>query len=38
MPDGDTIRQVGEYDVTIHIGPDVEAAIRLKVEPESTAG
>lgn len=37
MPDGDTIRQVGEYDVTIHIGPDVEAAIRLKVEPESTA-
>lgn len=38
MPDGDTIRQVGEYDVTIHIGPDVDAAIRLKVEPESTAG
>ena len=38
MPDGDTIRQVGEYDVTIHIGPDVEAVIRLKVEPESTAG
>lgn len=38
MPDGETIRQVGEYDVTIHIGPDVEAAIRLKVEPESTAG
>lgn len=38
MPDGETIRQVGEYDVIIHIGPDVEAAIRLKVEPESTAG
>ena len=38
MPDGDTIRQVGEYDVTIHIGPDVEAVVRLKVEPESTAG
>ena len=38
MPDGETIRQVGEYDVTIHIGPDVEAVIRLKVEPESTAG
>ena len=38
MPDGDTIRQVGEYDVTIHIGPDVEAAVRLRVEPESTAG
>ena len=38
MPDGDTIRQVGEYDVAIHIGPDVEAAVRLRVEPESTAG
>ena len=38
MPDGDTIRQVGEYDVTIHIGPDVDASIRLRVEPESTAG
>ena len=38
MPDGDTIRQVGEYDVIIHIGPDVEAVVRLKVEPESTAG
>ena len=38
MPDGETIRQVGEYDVIIHIGPDVEAAIRLKVEPESAAG
>jgi len=38
MPDGDTIRQVGEYDVTIHIGPDVEATIRLKVEPESPVG
>ena len=38
MPDGDTIRQVGEYDVIIHIGPDVEAAIRLKVEPEPAAG
>ena len=38
MPDGETIRQIGEYDVTIHIGPDVDAAIRLKVEPESTAG
>ncbi len=37
MPDGDTIRQVGEYDVNIHIGPAVEAVIRLKVEPESAA-
>ena len=36
MPEGETIRQVGEYDVIIHIGPDVEAAIRLKVEPESS--
>ena len=38
MPDGETIRQVGEYDVAIHIGPDVEAVIRLRVEPEPTAG
>lgn len=38
MPDGDTIRQVGEYDVTIHISAEVEAAIRLKVEPEPAAG
>ena len=38
MPDGDAIRQIGEYDVTIHIGPDVEATIRLKVEPEPAAG
>ena len=38
MPDGDTIRQVGEYDVTIHIGPDADVVIRLKVEPESAAG
>ena len=38
MPDGDTIRQVGEYDVTIHIGPDVEGVVRLKVEPEPAAG
>ncbi len=38
IPDGDAIRQVGEYDVTIHIGPDVDASIRLRVEPESTAG
>jgi len=38
MPDGDAIRQVGEYEVTVHIGPAVEATIRLKVEPESAAG
>lgn len=35
MPDGDTIRQIGEYDVTIHISAEVETAIRLKVESES---
>lgn len=34
MPDGDTIRQVGEYDVTIHVSADVDVSIRLKVEPE----
>lgn len=34
MPDGDTIRQVGEYDVTIHVSAGVDASIRLKVEPE----
>ena len=31
MPGGDTIRQVGEYAVTIHVSAEVEAAIRLKV-------
>ena len=34
MPDGDTIRQVGEYDVAIHVSAGVDASIRLKVEPE----
>ncbi|MDD9980351.1 MAG: 50S ribosomal protein L9 [Gammaproteobacteria bacterium] len=34
MPDGETIRQVGEYDVTIHVSAGVDASIRLKVEPE----
>ena len=34
MPDGDTIRQVGEYDVIIHVSAEVDASIRLKVEPE----
>ena len=37
MPDGDTVRQIGEYDVTIHISAEVEATIRLAVEPESAA-
>ena len=36
MPDGDTIRQIGEYDVSIHVSTDVDASIRLKVEPEPT--
>ena len=35
MPEGDTIRQLGEYVVTIHIDAEVDAVIRLKVEPES---
>ena len=34
MPEGDPIRQLGEYDVTIRVHADVEAVIRLKVEPE----
>ena len=34
MPGGDPIRQLGEYDVTIHVHADVEVVIRLKVEPE----
>ena len=38
MPDGDTIRWIGEYDVTIHISAEVEATIRLAVVPESAAG
>lgn len=37
MPEGDTIRQIGEYEVTIHISAEVEATIRLKVEPEPAA-
>ena len=34
MPDGDTVRQVGEYEVTIHVSAEVDVSIRLKVEPE----
>ena len=34
MPGGDPIRQLGEYDVTIHVHADMEAVIRLRVEPE----
>lgn len=36
MPDGDTIRQIGEFDVTIHVSAEVDASIRLKVEPEAS--
>lgn len=36
MPEGDTIRQIGEYDVTIHVSAEVDASVRLKVEPESS--
>ena len=38
MPGGNNIRQIGEYAVTIHVNAEVETAIRLKVEPESTDG
>lgn len=38
MPDGDPVRQVGEYDVVIHISAEVEATIKLNVEPEPVAG
>ena len=35
MPDGGTIRQIGEFDLTIHVSAEAEASIRLKVEPEA---
>ena len=35
MPDGDPVRQIGEYAVTIRVSAEVGTAIRLKVEPES---
>lgn len=38
MPEGDNVRQVGEYEVTIHISAEVEAVIKLNVEPEPAAG
>ena len=38
MPEGENIRQVGEYVARIHVSPDVEPEIRLKVEPESAEG
>ncbi len=38
MPDGDTIRQLGEYDVTIRISAEAEVTIRLRVESEPAGG
>lgn len=38
MPGGDPIRQLGEYEVAIHVHMDVDATIRLRVEPEPPAG
>ena len=35
MPEGEPIRQLGEHVVTIHVEAEVDAAIKLKVEPES---
>ena len=37
MPEGENIRQIGEYAVDIHIDAQTKAAIRLKVERESVA-
>ena len=38
MPGGESIRQLGEYAVSIHVDADVEATIGLKVEPEPPLG
>lgn len=38
MPGGDSIRQVGEYDLTIRVHADIDATIRLKVKPEPIGG
>ena len=38
MPEGEPIRQLGEYAVTIHVHTDVDAVVRLKVEPETVGG
>ena len=35
MPEGEPVRQIGEYVVGIHVDADVDAAIKLKVEAES---
>lgn len=38
MPGGEPVRQIGEYAVTIRVHADVEAVVRLKVEPEPVGG
>ena len=38
MPEGEPVRQLGEYVVGIHVEVDVDAAIKLKVEAESAEG
>ena len=38
MPEGERIRQLGEYAVTIHINAAPEATIRLRVDAESSGG
>lgn len=38
MPEGENIRQLGEYVVRIHVSAEEEPEIRLKVEPESAEG
>ena len=35
MPEGEPVRQLGEYVVGIHVDADVDASIKLKVEAES---
>ena len=38
LPEGNPIRQIGEYDVTIHVNAEIDTTIRLKVEPEPVGG
>ena len=38
MPGGEPIRELGEHAVTIHVHTDVDAVVRLKVEPETVGG
>lgn len=34
LPEGRPIRQVGDYEVTLHLHPDVDATIKVVVEAE----